>query len=102
EVLPELNRSLQLTRQLSVARNIVVASGFLKPIEPLVVERVASHERVTQRQALVEVTHELHCGANRLPHGGNSRQIVGERFSSQSELQAGEPSFSHTRRRLSG
>src|SRR4029453_5886227 len=77
EVLPELNRSLQLACKLRVARNIVVGRGFLKPVESLVVEIVTSHERVTERQALVEVAHELHRGAGSLAYSGDSSQVVG-------------------------
>src|SRR5262245_22148544 len=77
EVLAELDRSLQLACKLRVARNIVVGRGFLEPVETLVVEIVTSHERVTERQALVEVAHELDRGAGSLAHGGDGSQVVG-------------------------
>src|SRR5262249_6827268 len=77
EVLAELDRSLQLACKLRVARNIVVGRGFLEPVESLVVEVVTSHERVTERQALVEVAHELDCGAGSLAYDGDGSQVVG-------------------------
>src|SRR5262245_58192102 len=101
EVLPELNWGLQLASKKSVARNVVVADRFLKPVEPLIVERVASHERITQRQALIEVAPQLHPSTGRLPHGGDRRQIVAQLLSSQSQLQSSELTFGQERSRLS-
>jgi hypothetical protein len=101
EVLSEVNGRRQLARQLRVARHVVVDDGFLELIQMLVIERMTAVQRISKRQSLIEVAHQLHIFAQRATRGRNRREIIVKAISSQPQPQRCESSFANKGCRLS-
>ena len=57
-----------LARQLRAAFEVVELDRLLEPLQSRVVERVQAPQRLAAVQALVEVRHQPHAGADRLAH----------------------------------
>jgi hypothetical protein len=67
--------------------------GLLDPGKPEPIQCVAAGKRFGQVQALVEVDHQRHVVAHRLPHRRHRREVVGEPLSPQPQFQRLEPAL---------
>ena len=73
-----------------MAVEIVIGQRLLDPGEAEAVDHRAPLQRLGAGQALVEVDHELHVRADRLPHGVDRRHVVRRPLAAQAQLEAGE------------
>jgi hypothetical protein len=78
EVLAELYGSLELARELRVAREVVVRNRLFEPIESLIVTGVPPAQRVAESEALVEVDHQLDVLANGAAHRFDGGEVVSQ------------------------
>jgi hypothetical protein len=86
EILAELDRRSELARQLGIARQIVVNDRLLEPVQVLAVERMATDERIAQRQALVEIHHQFDLFAGTLAHLPDRRHVVVQTIAAQAKF----------------
>lgn len=100
EVLADLDRCLQLARELCRAFEIVERDRSFEPLQPLVVERVQAQQRLAAVEALVEVGHRPHARADRLAHEAHRLQ-VGRQLAGRQQREQGPPAL-HVLTRFTG
>ena len=100
EVLADLDRRLQLARELRRAFEVVELDRLLEPLQPLVVECVQAQQRLAAVEALVEVGPQPHLGADRLAHDAHRLQVGRERRAPEAHLDRAKPALLNQPARL--
>src|SRR4029077_19857290 len=93
EVLAELHRCRQLSRELRVASKIGVRDRLLEPIKILVIESMATVQGVAKGDALIKVDHQFDVQPDRRSNDVYCSEVVCQPLSAQAQLEPSEATF---------